>query len=206
MTIKKIAFLALAVLVLSSCASSYKSIEPSSFNFRNKELNDGVELKYEYEVLEQRGNKKFAKDETKRGLKVIAVEITNHTEETLVIGESLKFFSGESELIPLPPATVTKKINQCAACYLPYALLTLMTLNTSSGNGNVQSYPIGLVVGPIVTGVNIGVAASANKKLKRVLIENDIAGRSIEPGATVTGLITVGAYSFSALKPRVVKG
>lgn len=202
MTIKKFAFLAVAVLVLSSCASSYKSIAPSTFNFSNKELNDGVELKYEYEVLEQRGNKKFAKDENSRGLKVIAVEITNHTEETIVVGESLRFYSGDSELIPLPPATVARRINQCAACYLPYVLLTLLTLNTSGSNG-VQSYPIGLAVGPIVTFGNMGVAASANKRLKRELIKNDIFGKSIEPGVTITGLISVGTYSFSAMKPRV---
>ena len=194
----------MSIAFLSSCASSYKSIEPVTFNFSNTEIGDNVVLKYRYNILRERGNKKFAKDEDKHGVRIVAVEITNNNDFPISLGKNLKLTSGESEVPLLSPLSARSKIKQCTACYLPYALLTFMTLTTSNGNGNTTtSIPIGYVVGPVVTGLNMVKANTANKKLKDVLLDYDLLNREIRQGETITGLISIERSEFVNLKPMV---
>lgn len=190
----------LSFAFLSSCASTYKSIEPSSFNFTNTEITEGVSLKYRYDVLRERGNKKFGKDEISKGVKITAVEITNHTEESMIFGKDIVLHSGETKVNLLSPLSASAKIKQCAACYIPYGLLTLLRLETGA-----NSYPIGYVVGPLIMGGNMFTAYNANQKLKAVLMRNDLEGKEILPGQTIHGLISVNSGTFEALKPVVVK-
>ena len=197
-------FLALiSIAFLSSCASSYKSIEPVTFNFSNTEIGDNVVLKYRYNILKERGNKKFAKDEDKHGVRIVAIEITNNNDFPISLGENLKLSSGETDVPLLSPLSARSKIKQCTPCYLPYALLTFMTLQTSNGN-TTTNIPIGYVVGPVVTGLNMVRANTANKKLKEVLLDYDLLNKEIKAGETTTGLISIERSEFVNLKPVII--
>ena len=197
-------FLALFSLVLlSSCASSYKSINPNTFEFTNTEITEDVVLKYRYNVLRERRNKKFAKDEDQNNLRLMAVEITNNSNQEILLGDNLKLYNGDSEVQLVSPLSAKSDLRQCAGCYIPYALLTLLNLNIQNGN-RITSIPIGLVVGPLVTGANIITASNANRRLKNAMIRFDLLNKTILPGKTETGLITISTREYPALKPRLI--
>jgi len=86
-TITKIFAIAI-VFILSGCAASYKPIYPVSLNYDSHQSEDGVELSYKYDVLRQNGNKKYAKKEDKKGVKLVALKITNNTQSVVNIGKT----------------------------------------------------------------------------------------------------------------------
>jgi len=197
---KKIScFLAIAIL-LSSCAGSFKSINPSTVYFDTKSENSDVEMQYEYDVLRERGNKKYAKKESKAGVRIVAIRITNTTGRTIKIGENAKIYSGDREIRLWPPDLIHKKIKQTVPLYLFYLLLTPLQFTTYSNGNEASSFPIGLIVGPGLAGGNMAVAATGNAKLKQELIAFDLIDKPIKPGETVYGLVGVPEFGFVPLR------
>jgi hypothetical protein len=74
MRLIKLFFLSIVVLSLTNCASGYKMIEPSSINYQSVKENDGLKFEYKYDLLK----KKYAKKEEKKGIRIVAVKITNN--------------------------------------------------------------------------------------------------------------------------------
>ena len=72
----QISFVALCFL-FTSCASSFHSINPQKMPFNYTENTPDVQFSYVYDVLSMKRNKKYAKKETKLGMRVVAVRITN---------------------------------------------------------------------------------------------------------------------------------
>lgn len=190
-------FLALFVL-LTGCASSYKRINPHQLSYSNREVLADVEFSYKYGVLSERGNKKYAKKEESRAIKLIAIKLTNNAGETLDVQRDLKFYSGNNELTLMDPNEVRQVLKQTPAHYLPYLLLTFLTLNVNTESSS-SSYPIGLVIGPGITIGNMLTASGANGKLLQELYEYDIRGRSIQKGETVYGIIGVRGVGFDPI-------
>lgn len=60
---------------LFSCASRYKMIEPESINYLSVKEDKGVKFEYKYDLL----SKKYAKKEEKKGVKIVAVKVTNNS-------------------------------------------------------------------------------------------------------------------------------
>ena len=63
--IKQNVILFLALILLGSCASSYKSINPKTINYVAHDLQGDLSLSYKYDILQEYGNKKYAKKEDK---------------------------------------------------------------------------------------------------------------------------------------------
>jgi len=70
--------------------------------------------------------------------------------------------------IPFLCRDITKHIRETIPTYLLYLLLTPATLNTSSETSS-NRIPIGLVLGPAITALNVGAAAGANKHFRQEL-------------------------------------
>jgi len=201
MKIIKTLFLCIAICTLTSCASAYKMINPESINYVSTNTTENVKLEYKYDLL----NKKYAKKETKKGVKVVALKITNNSEEDLMFGRDLKItYENNTEVLVLENDQVFKTLKQSTASYLFYLLLTPMNLYTSSSStGEQNSAPIGLVIGPGLAGGNMIVASSANKKLKTEILNYNINGTVIKKGETKHGLIGIETNSFDSLKLKV---
>lgn len=70
-------------------------------------------------------------------------------------------------------------------------------------NGNVtSSFPIGLIIGPAIALGNVIGAASANANMLKELTADNIMGKTVEPGQTVTGLMALPGYDYPNLEAR----
>ena len=188
----------ISATLLVSCAGSFKSINPSGFQYTTKAENSDAELFYKYDVLRERDNKKYSRKELKAGVRIIAVRITNTTGKTITIGENAKIYSGNSEVRPWPPDLTYKKIKQKVPFYLFYLLLTPTQLTV-----NEDSFPIGYILGPGLAAGNMAVASTANGRLKKEMIDFDVFGKTIKPGETLYGLIGIPEIGFLPLRVAV---
>jgi len=196
MRIIKITFLFIAIAFLTSCASGYKMIEPKTINYVSTNETDNVKLEYKYDLL----NKKYAKKEVKKGVKLVAIKITNNSEKDITFGADVKLtYDNGGEIYVMENDKVFKTLKQSPASYLFYLLLTPMNFTTSSSNGNSSSAPLGLVVGPGLAFGNMIAAGSANKNFKTEMLEYYISGTSIKKGETKYGLIGIKSDSFDSL-------
>lgn len=201
MKIIKIALFCIAISTLTNCASGYKMISPKTINYVSSSENDGVKLEYKYALL----NKKYKKKEVKRGVKLVAVKITNNSDKDIVFGKNttLTYING-NEIFVMENTKVFTTLKQSVPIYLLYLLLTPMNLYTTGSDGQqTSSTPIGLVVGPALAGGNMIAAGSANKKFETELLDYNIYGTTIKKGETKHGLIGIKADSFDSLKLKI---
>ncbi len=204
---KSITKITLSVIsvVLMSCASGYKVITPKSINYISKSMSDNITLEYKYDLLD----KKYAKKEVKKGVKLVAVKIVNNSDRDMVLGRDMNliFENGNSVNI-LENDKAFKTLKQSPASYLWYLLLTPLNFYTYETNSRgveetTSSTPIGLILGPGLAGGNMIASGSANKKFKEDLSKYNIYGEVISKGETKFGLIAVLTDSYEALKLRV---
>jgi hypothetical protein len=198
---RKFLCLLLIAFLFASCAGSFKSINPTSFQYTTPAEKSDVELYYKYDVLRERGNKKYSRKEFKANVRIVAIRITNTTSRELKMGDNARIYSGNSEIRLWPPDLIHKKVKQTVPLYLLYLLLTPAEFSMyDSGTSESSSFPIGLILGPGLAGGNIAVAGSANARLKRELMEFDLYGKAIKPGETVYGLIGIPEIGFLPLR------
>lgn len=202
MKLIKVTISLIALITLNNCASNYKLIEPRMLNYVSKnEVND-VKLEYKYSLLD----KKYAKNELKKGVKLVSVKITNNSDKSLIFGRDAKLiFENGSEIYVMENEKVFKTLRQNPFSYLWYLLLTPVNLYTYEANSNgfqetTSSTPIGLVLGPGLTAGNIITASSANNKFKTEMLEYSINGETIKKGETIYGLIGIKTNTFDSLK------
>jgi hypothetical protein len=195
MKIIKIILLFIAISTLTNCASGYKIIEPKSINYVSSNETDNIKLEYKYGLLD----KKYAKKEIKKGVKLVAIKITNNSERDIMFGKDAKLtYENGTEIYVMEYEKVFKTLKQSPASYLFYLLLSPMILNIDS-----SSIPIGLAVGPGLAGGNMIAASSANKKFKTEILEYNINGTIIKKGETEYGLIGIKTDSFDSLKLKI---
>lgn len=203
-TIKRNVILFLAVILLGSCASSYKSMNPKAINYVAHDLQGDLSLSYKYDILQENGNKKYAKKEDKKGVRVVAIRLTNNTDRILNVAQDVAFYSGESQIFPMEPQVIKNMLKQPAPAYLLYMFLTPVTLNIIYGT-SIDSYPVGLFLGPGLTLLNVATAGSANNKFMRDLTLYDILYTDIQPGESAYGIIGIRDSGFNPLYVEVIR-
>lgn len=202
--IKITLFITIGIL-LNSCASGYELTSPNTINYISTNTNSGVTLNYKYNLLE----KKYEKKEVKKGVKLVALKVTNNTEKDLTLGRDIKLTYGNGdELVVIDNNKVFTSLKQSPATHLLYLLLTPLNLYTTktSSSGYTEttsSTPIGIVLGPGLAAGNMIAAGSANKKFKDELLKYNIYGTTIKKGETKHGLIGVRTETFDAIKISV---
>ena len=205
----KISSLLAFAMLMNSCASGYKKINPETINYVSKSIESNILLEYKYDLL----GKKYKKKETKNNIKLIAVKITNNTEKEIVLGRDFKLsYENGNEVSLIETEKLFKTIKQSPASYLWYLLLSPVQLysgTTTTSNGYytetkpANSFPIGLIVGPGLAGGNMIAASSANKNFKNELMQFDLNGKTIKKGETVYGLIGSNSNSYDSIKVKV---
>jgi hypothetical protein len=205
MKLTKIVFLLSIALLLNSCASGYKIIKPTTLNYISNNTSNGVTLEYKYDLL----SKKYAKKESKKGLRLVAVKIKNNTEKDLVFGRDIKLsFENGNELYLLENEKTFKSLKQSPASYLFYLLLSPINFYTTKTNSygvaeQTSSTPVGLLIGPGLAAGNMIAASNANKKFKTELNDYNINGKVIKKGETSFGLISFQSDNYEAIEVTV---
>lgn len=197
-----LSFLLLTILLVGGCASSYRHIHPKAMPLHPVSKDDGIDFAYRFDVLRQSGNKKYAKKEDKRAIRVVAVRITNYTGYTLNFREDLQLYSGGRSVYPLDPEMIHQQLKQSVAPYLFYMLFSFVTFDTYNGTEHTST-PIGLLLGPGLTALNMGMAASANKRFKEELSFYSLFDAIIEDGETVYGLVGIRDNGYAPLDIRL---
>ena len=193
----------LASFLFGGCASNYHAINPPSVAFPSSRSVNGIDFTYKYDLLRTYGNNKYAKKEDKKGVRVVAVEITNNTGRDLIFPADFQLVSGDRQVQLLDPVSVHQQLKQGVPIYLLYLLFTPMNLYTHDESGVTSTTRIGLFLGPGLTALNIGIAASANNSFKEELLLYDLNNLEIRDGDTVVGLIGIPDTGFSPLELRV---
>lgn len=182
------------LLLITSCASSYNVINPKRIIYQNRQLDTEINFSYKYDVLNERGNKKYAKKETLKGIKIVAIKVVNNTDSSFIFGRDYKVYSGGNPITLLDPNVLQKQFKQNVPVYLLYLLLTPMKLYSGE-----SETPIGYVVGPGLTIGNMAVAGGANKNFKNEIQSTYLNGRQINSGETVYGLIGIYDQGYNPL-------
>lgn len=191
----------ITISTLTNCASGYKLISPKTINYISNSESNNVKLEYKYDLLD----KKYKKKELKKGVKLVAIKITNNSDKDLIFGEDAKLtYLNGNEVFIMDNTEVFQTIKQSTLSYLFYLLLTPMNLYTTDANGQqTSSTPIGLVIGPGLTVGNMVASGSANNNFKTELLDNNIYKTTIKKGETKHGLIGIKADSFDSLKLKI---
>ncbi len=188
--------LLLALLTLSSCASSYTVIHPEDLSYKSMDIKNGVTLEFKYDLL----NQKYANKEINKGIKVVAVKITNNSERDIVFGKDIKLVYGDgSEFTILESEHVFKSLKQRTLEYFLYLFLIPVPIENFRGGKKAQFYPIDLAVGPSIAGINMHISRMGNSQFKKELLEFNINGTTIQQGETKTGLIGIKTNSYESI-------
>ncbi|MCM4159805.1 hypothetical protein FHG64_15765 [Antarcticibacterium flavum] len=193
------------VILMTSCATRYKAIEPEQLMYNSINMEGDVSLEYKYDVL----RKKYSKKEQKKDVRLVAVKITNRSNRDMIFGDDLRLtYANDNAISLMERDKIFSSLKQKPATHLFYLLLTPLTFSTTTTNSQgitqtSSAFPAGLIVGPGLAGANLITASSANKKFKEDLLVYDMRGKTIPAGKTVYGLVGVKAGNYDALKINV---
>lgn len=200
--ISKCLLLAFATLLIG-CAASYKPIDPPSVIYRSSTENDGLKVQYKYNMLEERGNKRYTKKEGKYNIRLVSLKITNNTGKNINLSRDVEFYANDYLVLPLDPSSIQQRIKQTTPTYLLYLLLSFLQLNVSNGT-DVDSYPIGLIIGPPIAIGNFAVASNANTKFLREMQNYNLHKKEILDGQTVYGIIGITNSDFGQISLKLI--
>lgn len=203
-TITPIGLFAFISLFTLACASNYKTINPNIQNYTSKSTNlqNDIVLEYKYDLL----YKKYKRKESKYGLKIIAVKITNLSDKDLRFGNELSLtYDNGSAINLLETEEIYSELKQVSIGYFLYFLLTPLKLTFSKTNSvtgaiDSNSIPIGYVVGPGLAARNLIVAHTANRQFKAELSKYNLKNTLVKKGVSTYGLVGIRAKNFDALK------
>lgn len=188
------------IVLLSSCAAPYRAIKPNHLNFNAHNKSENIDFSYKYDVLLERNNKRYSKKERKKGIRLVAVKLTNNSNKEIVVKDDLIFTANSQQVFPLEPTVLKQSIKQYPATYLLYLLLTPLSFNTYDQYGNVEStIPFGLILGPGLAIGNLVGSSSANKNMVGEYSKELIINKTVGPGETITGLMAIKTTGFPTL-------
>lgn len=185
-------------LIFAGCAASYKPIRPPTLDYPFHALHDSILISYRYDVLKSHGNKKVAKKADHRGIKLIAIEITNLNDSVLHIGDDLVFYSGSKQVYPFETKRLKNEIRQFAPGYLAYLLMIPLKFHIGVGQ-NISTFDIGYLLGPVLALTNVVTAAVANNEMMRELEAYNIMNQTIGKDEKIQGLIGIRDFDFNPI-------
>ena len=184
---------------LFSCASSYHSVRPESIRYNEPMESNLLDFGYMYNVLSHNGNKKYAKKEIKKGINLVAIRLTNNTGRDLSLRDDIQFIAGGHGVFPIDKEIIRKELKQGVPIYLLYSLIVVQTYRCTNFNCDISTYPVGV----FISGLNMIIAGSANKKFSEELAHYDIMDRVLAPGETMYGLIGLQDMGYAPLTVKL---
>jgi hypothetical protein len=190
------------VFCFCSCATKFKTIDPKKTNFSNEIFLDGVSLQYRYNILRERGNRRYANREEKKGVHIVAVKILNNSNKEIQIGHSANLHINNSKVGLLDPSFVWKSLKQPTLIYSLYFFLVPVRRPPSVPSGNAI-YQTLYIAGPGLALSNMFVAIKGNKQFLKELKQYNLAGKVIRPGEEESGLVYLVYTGYEPLTIRM---
>ena len=198
--------LTLIIILFSSCAGRYRYIIPEALEYNSHaETNTGeVTASYQYNVLATAQNKRYKKKEDKSFLNLVAIRITNDSDEAINVNRELQFFSGDQQVALMDADVVHGELKQQPLVYLLYMILTFSYLEIDNGFQQ-ERYPIGFVLGPGITLGNVLTASIANNRFRDELEKYSLVGEEILPGETKLALVGIPKNNYAPISIEIKK-
>ena len=199
-------FYAAGLLALTTgCAGSYTAIQPSRIaTYVSSPSASPIELGYQFDALRQRGgNKKYIKKEAKRGYHVVAVRVTNKLSQDINFSRDVDFIYGDRPAVPTPSAVAAHDLRQGVAIYLLYLLLNPTIGSTTDPRTGAITGGTTLPLGPFIAGGNMLGAGGANGNLRKEFAAYDLTNRTIKPGETVYGIVSMRETSVAPIRAEL---
>lgn len=198
--------LTLIITLLSGCAARYRYIIPESLSYNSTAgtNSDAVYANYQYNVLATAKNKRYRKKEEKSFLNLVAIKITNNSDETINVDRELQFYSGDLKVALMDSDVTFSELKQQPLIYLLYMILTFSYLEIDNGFQQ-EKYPIGFVLGPGITLGNVLTASIANNKFRDELEKYSLVGEEILPGETKLALVGIPKNNYAPISIEIKK-
>lgn len=192
-------------LLSSSCAKNYYQLNLNSANYekgyaQNEVDNEPLQFSYKYGVLSDFGNEDYASKERSKNIDLVAVELTNVSDQPLVLGTHFHIYQSGQPVNFLSKQDVYKKLKQNTPLYFLYLGLSGLNYQETEveiGTGvsrTTRFIPVGLILGPALAIINVSKSDKSNKIFKADLDRYYLHKNLIEPGETVIGLIGLRQY------------
>ncbi len=201
MQILKFVSMGIIIIVLSSCATIYKEINPISLEYKGEKYKENITLRYKYNLL----RKKYARKERKNGVELIGIQLINNSDKNLVFEKDiiLTKYDG-SKLYIMEKEKVYNSLEQNISPYFLYLLFPPIGLNAGTENRFQNNYSIqyskwGYLIGISLTLINMGIADNSNKEFEKELFLNYLENQTIKKGDTLTGFIGVKSTSYDEI-------
>jgi hypothetical protein len=201
----KFSILLAFVIFFSSCANTYKTINPKSLNYANRQkCNNKLEVAYIYDIYSLTDNARYSKKEKNNNYRTIAIRIKNISDSTRVLTkENFRIYANDIELKSPNNLDYLSTVKQLSALFLLHAFwgpVKVETWTDSNGNsgGKTTYLPIGLAVGL----VNTIIAASANSKHEEEIKSSEIYGIALKPNETFYGIVVLNYSQYDPLSFR----
>lgn len=184
----------LSLLLLCSCAASYKPIVPARLDYDEEETDGRLGYSFRTNILEDSGNKRYAQRGVKKEINLIAVKIENKSDKPIVFRRDIRMYAGNRPVYPIDPRLVGHSLKQPAPLYFIWSLLWVVIYKCEGDDCTTIPLPVGLVIGL----GNFAVANTANEKFLNEIDANNIFDKEIAPGGTAYGIIGLSAKDISS--------
>ena len=186
----------------SGCAGSYTPIRPDRIaTYQSVPAAGPIDLAYQFDVLRLTGkNKKYVKKEAKKNYRIAAVRLTNRSSQDINFSRDLNLYLGDRPVSSVAAPVAARDLRQGVPIYLLYALLNPTFSSSDDPTTSQIEGGTTIYMGPFIAGGNMIVASSANSNLRRELEAFDLTNRTIRPGETVYGIVSLRETAVAPLR------
>lgn len=201
----------LSTLVIGGCATGYTPINPKDMDLPQSQAASGpVQIASRHDVLGTSGNYRYDVKANQHRMDVMAVSIKNTSDRPINTRDDLEFTMDGMPVVPEKAGKVPLYVRQRTGAYFLYLLMSPIVLIKSevkcenfSCEEDRSVFPIGLILGLLLTGINAGRSSSANTAFEKELTENDLYGKTLQPGEKLKGILVFRDQGSGTLSARL---
>jgi len=189
--------LLLFVLLLTSCASTFKQINPENQEFSHRIETNDLLVEYNPNILKYSKNTRIQKKADKKNISFIIGKFTNKSSDSIHLSEDVTFNIQNKNI-----EESYSKLKQRPWTYYLALISAGFTVSSEGSSGFIGINPFAL----IYSIPNSIVATIANKKMKKELNNYSLENKILAPNESKYGLITFDNSSNSLLNIERVRG
>tara|TARA_B110001469_G_C9561191_1_gene278378 strand:- start:60 stop:1040 length:981 start_codon:yes stop_codon:yes gene_type:complete len=185
------------IIIFSSCASSFKTINPENQEFSHRIETKALTVEYNPNILKHSKNTRFQKKANKKNISFIVGKFTNNSSDTLNLGENV-IFNIEKKSIN----ESYSKLKQRPWTYFLALISAGFTISSQGNSGYLGINPLAL----IYSIPNSIIATIANKKMKKEFKKYDLKNITVPPNESKYGLISYNNKNSESLNIEMING
>lgn len=185
------------ITIITSCASSFKTLNPENQEFSHKVETKELIVEYNPKLLEHSKNTRFQKKIDRKKVSFIVGKFTNKSSDTLNLADDV-IFNIENKSVN----ESYSKLKQKPWTYFLALISAGFTISSEGSSGSLGVNPFAL----IYSIPNSIVATIANKKMKKELNKYNLKNINVPPNESKYGLISYDTKDTDNLKIETING